>query len=132
MLWLFYEDVVEDKEKYVRLIAEFLGIAGEERVRKAVEQSSMEFMQAWPTKYDEHMLKYARNIACGLDRDAGLTEESTGKVRDGKSAGSSKVSISEECLAKLEEKWNKVVSPVTGCETYENLRKKINEELGRS
>ena len=132
VLWLFYEDVVEDKEKYVRLIAEFLGITGEERVRKAVEQSSMEFMQAWPTKYDEHMLKYARNIACGLDRDAGLTEESTGKVRDGKSAGSSKVSISEECLAKLEEKWNKVVSPVTGCETYENLRKKLNEELGRS
>jgi len=131
VLWLFYEDVVENKEKYVRLIGDFLGVTGEERVRKAVEQSSMECMQAWPSKYDEHMLKHARNEFCGLAREAGLTEGSTGKVRGGAVGVGSRESVSGECLEKLQEKWNAVVQPVTGCGTYEDFRKKLNMELGR-
>ena len=84
VLWLFYEDIVAHKEEMVRRIANFLDLDDSmDRVEKAIEQSSLEFMQQHPTKYDEHMLKMARNQAC-MDCLKPLGSE---KSRPVKSAG---------------------------------------------
>lgn len=130
VLWLFYEDVVKDKEAYVKHIADFMGIElSEELLNITLEQSSKEFMAAHADKYDEHMLKLARNEACGLPKLAGLHEHSVGKVRIGSRENDV---LSSETLQKMDQRWQEVVFPVTGCRNYDELREQVNKELGRS
>lgn len=129
VLYLTYENVVRHKRACVEKIACFMGIeCDEELMNIAIEQSSKEWMMIHATKYDEHQLKNARNVVCGLDENAGLCEKSTGKIRgDDKSASEDR--LSEETLSMLQAKWMDVVYPVTGCTTYDDLRKQLDEEL---
>lgn len=52
VLWLHYEDLHEDLPAAVRLVAEHIGVgAGDAELQAiAVEQGSIEFMRAHPTK----------------------------------------------------------------------------------
>ena len=47
---------------------------------KVVNQSTFEFMSQFQDKFDEHPLKLARNVACGLPERAGLDGSSAAKV----------------------------------------------------
>jgi len=81
-------------------------------------------------KFDEHPIKYARNEAVGLPRDAGLTGN-PGKVRTGQTNGGKDV-FSSSSLDKIDAQWTEVVTTATGYKTYEDLRRGINEELKRN
>jgi len=87
-------------------------------------------MKKHSTKFDEHPLKYAKNEAAGLPRDAGLTGN-PGKVRNGVS-NSAKDVIPQCIMDQIDAQWNEVVTKVTGYTTYEEFRKGINKELKRS
>ena len=65
----------------VSLISEFLGLGvGDADLQAlAVKQASIEWMRQFPTKYDEHPLKLARNEACGRPLLAGLNGSSPGE-----------------------------------------------------
>jgi hypothetical protein len=78
-------------------------------------------------RYDEHMLKLARNEFCGRPRDAGLQNR---KVREGRQ-GRNKEQLTPELRQAIQEKWEEVMLPVTGYRTYEEMRQGINRELGR-
>lgn len=125
VLWLFYEDLVADLRGGVNRIADFLGLAvGDEVLRNvATEQASFSHMKQYPQKYDEHMLKHARNEICGLPRDAGLNGKSAGKVREG-----ARTLLAPETLTALQDKWVEVMVPATGYANYEELRTGMNEE----
>lgn len=127
VLWLCYEDVVQDLARGVGRIAEFLRLANDDPALQAiaVEQSRLDHMLKYPSKYDEHHLKEARNTACGLAPRAGLDGSGTGKVRKA-STGEGKEALDEETLARMQRKWNNVVLPVTGCTSYTELRASIN------
>lgn len=75
-------------------------------------------MKAHASQFDEKLSKLARNEACGLPKNAGMTG---GKLRGGKSGGG-KESLSIELQERIHQKWKEVVAPVTGCETYAELR----------
>ena len=132
VLFLFYEDIVQDRQQAVEIISSFLQLAMDdpEVKRIAVQQSDIEFMRQHPTKYDEHMLKNARNQACGLDARAGLTRSCSGKVREGKVGGGQSF-LSAATLQSMKKKWDEVILPVTGYASYEDMRSGVSKELNR-
>jgi hypothetical protein len=71
--------------------------------------------------FDEKLSKLTRNEACGLPKDAGMNKGKigTGKTRHGD------VVLSEKIKDAIQQKWNEVVEPVTGCKTYNELRAKL-------
>ena len=87
-------------------------------------------MKEHSSKFDEHLLKNQRNEAIGLPRDAGM-QGNAGKVRKG-AVNESKEVLPDFILDKIDQTWKKTVTPVTGYDSYEALRKGINKELGRS
>jgi hypothetical protein len=132
ILFLTYEYIVKHKETSIRKIAEFIGIDGpvsKELLDVTVEQSSLEWMASHPTKYDEHHLKNARNLVCGLKATAGLDSHSTGKVRHATDRGKQQDVISDRTHELLDHKWMETVYPVTGCKSYEDLCAKLYDEL---
>lgn len=82
------------------------------------------------TKFDAHFLKLKRNEGCGLDKNAGLSEDNEGLVRSGK-VGANKAELTDEYKEKLEKRWDDVCKPVVGFDTYEEMRAAVNKELGR-
>lgn len=128
VLFLTYEHIIQHKRVHAEKIASFMGIEyNDELINLALEQSSVEWMLAHPTKYDEHHLKRARNIACGLPENAGLHSGSTGKVRGSSGPNIDRMSIETESL--LLKKWVETMCPVTGCKTYEELCGRLEDEL---
>lgn len=90
-------------------------------------QAGLPYLPPLGRRYDEHMLKFARNEFCGRPRDAGLQN---GKVREGKQ-GCNREALTLELRQAIQEKWEEVVLPATGYRTYEEMRLGINTELGR-
>jgi Sulfotransferase domain len=133
VLFVFYEDLVANQKAGVDLIADFLKVKHDspELRQIAVEQSSIAYMKKFPTKHDEHMLKEARNVACGLHPRAGLDGRSAGKVRDGV-VGKGKEIVAPETVEAFQKKWDDVMLPATGYVGYDEFRKGINSELGRT
>lgn len=81
-------------------------------------------MKAHASQFDEKLSKLSRNEACGLPKDAGMKG---GKLRGGAS-GDGKEKLSPELQEKIQRKWKEVVSPVTCCETYPELRASLAKE----
>ena len=134
VLFLTYEYIVKHKKASIGKIAEFIGIGGEGPISRelmdvTMEQSSIEWMERHPTKYDEHHLKNARNAMCGLRETAGLDSDSTGKVRHSANRGMQQDVISERTCELLDKKWTDTVYPVTGCDSYEALCAQLYDEL---
>ena len=64
---------LQNPEAAIQRIATFAGIpASPADIKLAVYQCSLQHMAQHATKYDEHMLKARRNVACGLHERAGL------------------------------------------------------------
>eukprot|EP00210_Caulerpa_lentillifera_P005296 g5060.t1 len=132
ILWLHYEDINDNRRECVRLIAEFLniGVDNEELQELVTKQSSIEFMREHFTKFDEHVIKHARNEVAGLPRNGGLTGN-TGKVRTGVSNGAKNV-FPKWIMDEIDAQWNEVITSATGYKTYEDFRSGINKEFNRS
>lgn len=129
VLFVCFEDLKEDLEKQVRRVAEFMStdkhdFTKEEYIQGAVERSSFVFMKEHSSQFDEKLSKLARNEACGLPKDAGMNG---GKLREGASGGA-KTLLSPSLQERICAKWNEVVTPVTGCDTYAELRASLDEE----
>lgn len=86
-------------------------------------------MKSHPTKFDEHLLKLARNKACGLPSHAGFNEGAS-KVRNGQ-ANAAQSLLPSSVLEKIHQKWKDVMTNETGYETYDECRLGINRELKR-
>ena len=82
------------------------------------------------TKFNSHKLKMDRNELAGLERDAGLKEHNAQKVRAGH-VNESEEAFCERAEKMMREKWMEVAKPVTGCDSYEEMRASVNAELGR-
>ena len=127
VLFLFFEDLKEDLESAVRAVAEFMGIADEGRIKVALEMSTFSFMKQHEDHFNENIMKKKLNEACGLPKDAGV---SSSKVRAGSSSEGQKA-LSEDIQREIQEKWETVVAPVTGCGTYQELRRAWKEEKSK-
>ena len=118
VMFVFYEDLIEDLESEVRRIAKFMEINGEMNVRSAVEKSSFEYMKGKWEKFNSNSLKQARNKHGDLKETAGTSK----KIRSG-STKEGMENLSVHIRGVLDMKWKEIVEPVTGFSNYEEFHK---------
>ena len=87
-------------------------------------------MKKHHTKFDSHPVKSAVNETLGLPRDRGI-DNCKGRVRSGQTKESEKF-LSKEMSEKMDAKWKTLVEPVVGYGSYDEMRRAVNVELGRS
>ena len=120
VLLVFYEDLKECYESCVRSVAEFMGIKDEGSIQVALERGTFEFMKQHSDKFG----MFITHIYCGSIRVA-VPETAVGmgksRVRTG-SATEGLEMLSAEVRSEIQKKWEAVVTPVTGCATYSELR----------
>ena len=117
-LWLCFEDIVADLPDAAARVAAFLSLRPDHpNIEIATRQASIDFMRRHGSKFDDNLVRRARNAACGLPADAGSTKVRKGRVGDGKA----------ELTAKVDEAWKRewrnVVAPATGHGSYAELRR---------
>ena len=118
VLLVFYEDLKECYESSVRTIAEFMGITDEGCIQVVLERSTLEFMKQHSNVFGVKGIQKHRNVACGLPETAGMGRS---KVRTG-SATEGLEMLSAELCSEVQKTWESIVTPVTGCATYSELR----------
>jgi hypothetical protein len=125
-LWLCFEDIVADLPAAVTRIAAFLGFDPRHpNIEIATRQASIDFMREHGTRFDDHLVRNARNAACGLP-DSGTTS----KVRKGKSGEGSR-EVPREVLEVWNQEWKRIVEPVTGQGSYAELRRAAADSHNR-
>ena len=119
-LWLCFEDIVADLPAATARVATFLGLRPDHpSVAVATRQALIDFMRKHGPKFDDHLVRDARNAACGLP-DSGTTS----KVRKGKSGEGSR-EVPPEVIAAWNRQWQGVVEPMTGHSSYAELRRAV-------
>ena len=122
VLFLFFEDMKDDLESVVRMVAAFIGIRDEERIKKAVELSSFEFMKEHEKKFKIVRETRYRNKAIGLPDDAVPSRVVTGSATKGREL------MDDKTKEIIQAKWLEVVSDQLGFQDYNELRNAFNKE----
>ncbi len=120
VLFLFYEDMKDDLERVVRMVAAFIGIQDEERIKNAVEMSSFEFMKKHERKFSESRVARYRNKACGIPDDAVPSKVSTGSATKGREL------MDDKTKELIQAKWLEVVTDQLGFQDYNELKNAFN------
>jgi hypothetical protein len=117
VLILCFEDMKRDLAGTVRQVARFMGVAADQALLDLVtRQSSFEFMRAHQRHFDDHLLREARNRACGLPPDATTTKVRTGRV------GDHARELPASVVATMEALWREVIEARFGFRSYQALR----------
>ncbi|GMH41151.1 hypothetical protein BSKO_09061 [Bryopsis sp. KO-2023] len=129
VLWLHYEDMLDDLPACVELVSKFIGVGvgDAELLDLVVKQSSFDFMKSHWEKFDERPLKTLFNWHWDRPATAGLDGQNS-KVRQGKRT---EIKFSDDLQKKFDLKWDATMKPVTGYASYKEMREGINKELGR-
>ena len=118
VLLVFYEDLKECYESSVRSVAEFMGITDEGSIQVALERGTFEFMKQHSDKFGQKTIQKYYNVRAGLPETAGMGKS---KIRTGSATEGLKM-LPAEMRSEIQKKWDKIVTPVTGCATYPELR----------
>ena len=121
VLFLFFEYMKDDLEGAVREVASFIGVKDEERIKKAVEMSSFEYMKGHSDQFSCREAQYNRE-ALGLSNDAQIKLLVKGSVTEGKEM------MEDETKAAIQARWLEVVGKQTGLEDYDELRSTFKKE----
>lgn len=120
VLMLCYEDMRQDLPGTVRRVAQFMGVPLDDALLDiVVRQSSFEFMRTHARQFDDHLLRQARDGACGIPPGGGA-----GKVRAGQ-VGDHRRELSAAICARLDAAWTAEVAPVLGLANYAALRESL-------
>jgi hypothetical protein len=120
VLLLCYEDMLADHAGTVRRIASFIGVdGGEDLLATAVGQSTLAFMKAHERQFDDHLVREARDAACGLPAGGHSTKVASG------TAGSARAGLSQAALAALDDAWRTRMIPHTGLADYRAMRRAL-------
>jgi len=118
VLLVFYEDLKENYESSVRCVAEFMGITDEGCIQVALERGRFEFMKQHSDKFDQKLVKQYCNVRSGLPESAGMGQS---KIHTGSATEGLKM-VPLEIRSEIHKKWEAIVTPVTGCANYPELR----------
>jgi hypothetical protein len=122
VLMLCYEDMCEDLPGTVRRVADFIGVALDQRLLEVVVQhASFAFMRAHARQFDDHLLREARDGACGIPPGGGA-----GKVRKG-GAGAHRAELSAALRERIDAVWRAEFAPAFGIGSYAALREQLAE-----
>ncbi len=115
VLFLAYEHMIEDLEGTIRRVAEFINIQiDDELLALTLEHASLAFMQTHIDQFDDALM---RDMS---EREILPPGSNSAKVRDGR-IGGHRGPLSEAVLAELDAKWQEMIKPELGFNSYEEL-----------
>ncbi|CAJ1420621.1 unnamed protein product [Effrenium voratum] len=116
VLWITYEDFVDDPQRQIQKLADFLPEhPGAETIKKVVQQSSRHFMMQHTSKFDYHSLLEKVE----LFRKEG-SPASMPRVLDDTS-----FEVDPKVKELLDVRWERIVAPATGFATYGEMRRAV-------
>jgi len=124
VLWLHYEDLLEDLPRCLAGMSAFMGVdLDDELLGLILESSTIESMRRISSKLNPSPTNYVGELVLGFGPDTqGYAHKlEFGKMRRGR-AGDGEQSLPGEILAKLEADWTGRITPVLGYETYHEMR----------
>ena len=117
VLLLCYEDMRADLAGTVARVAAFIGVdASADLLQRITRQSTLEFMKQHERQFDDHLVREARDAACGLPPGGWSTKVARGVPGAGRAALSARV------LAAMDEAWALRIAPQTGLRDYAAMR----------
>jgi hypothetical protein len=123
VLFLAYEDMLQDPALAIRRIAGFIGIAlDEELLALTLEHSSLAFMLKHKDRFDDALMRERSEAVAGIPPGS-----DSAKVRAGQSG--SAVALSDETRRMLNQTWQKHISPALGFASYAELLDALQREL---
>ncbi len=122
VLFVLYEDMLEDLESAVRVVASFMGIDDEASITNAVKMSTFGYMKEYQDKFATHLTSRCRNKAVGVPEESVLQRVVTGSATKGRE-------MMEECTKEtVQKKWNEIVTKETGFQDYNEFRDAVKME----
>jgi hypothetical protein len=122
VLLLCYENMLQDPSGTVRRIAHFIGVdADATLLERVLTHSSLQFMKRHESQFDDHLVREARDAACGLPPGLKSTKVASGRT------GDSRRVLSTEVREALAAAWCETITPETGLEDYAALRNALEQ-----
>ncbi|WP_057789166.1 sulfotransferase domain-containing protein [Roseovarius atlanticus] len=115
VLLLAYEHMKRDLAKSVAQVADFMGISDERTRAVAEAQATLVFMKAHGRKFDDHLVRQARDAACGLPPGGEASKVASGQ------AGAGQAQISAEMRNAYAQKWRETMGAAHGLESYDDV-----------
>jgi hypothetical protein len=115
-----YETMKADLARTIEKVAKFVDIPLDDELKQIVlKQSDIKFMQENKDKFEDNIIRTKRFPAMKLPIDTQMHKVRTGNV------GDSKTKIPDEIKKELDDIWKNEITPVTGMDSYEDLRKEL-------
>jgi len=128
VLWICYEDLREDLESQVRLIAAFMGVdLTPELLAIVLERSSFKYMEARSAQFDEHFVFAKVRDQMGIPPDYVFGDVSVSKVRAGGGTAGEGNALPDHVATMLAHRWEISVLAKTELVSYEDMRKAVAE-----
>jgi hypothetical protein len=124
MLWLHYEDLLEDLPRCLRAIATHMGLnLDAPAIAAVVDSASMPRMRAIADKLNPSPDNYVGKLTRAFSPlTAGYAGEMRfGKLRTGR-AGEGRVTLSADMRARFDDEWARRITPVLGFQSYADMR----------
>ena len=120
VLFLFYEDMLEDLESAVRAVASLMNIDDEASITNAVKMSTFDFMK-------QNKDKFATSRASRYRKKDMGEEFVTDRVVTG-SATKGREMMDECTKQALQRKWNETITKETGLQDYNEFKEALKKE----
>jgi hypothetical protein len=116
-----FETMKADLVGTIERVSKFTGISLDEELRQIVlKQSDIKFMQEHQEQFEDNIIREKRFGALKLPPDGRLHKVRTGNV------GDSNMAVPDEIKKELDAIWQAEITPKTGFNSYEDLRKELN------
>ena len=122
VLFLLYEDMLDDLESAVRAVASFMGIEDEGSITNAVKMSTFDFMKQNRDKLSTNLVSSYRNKAMGIPEGAVWQRVATGSATRGREI------MDEGTKQAVQKMWNEIVQKETGFQDYGDFRDALKKE----
>ena len=123
VLFLLYEDMLENLENAVRAVASFMGIEDETNIKNAVKMSRFDFMKKNQDKFSaSHLVSLSRNKSMELPEDTRLNRIHTGSATKGRK-------VMDDCTKEaIQRTWTEIITKELGFIDYEEFRHGLKTE----
>lgn len=110
-----YEHMKQDLAKSVAQIADFMKVSDARTRDVAQAQATLDFMKAHGQQFDDHLVRQARDAACGLPPDGEASKVAGGQ------AGAGRAQIGDVMREAYADKWRATMGATHGLESYEDV-----------
>ncbi|SLN56945.1 Sulfotransferase domain protein [Roseovarius litorisediminis] len=121
VLCLTFEDMKNNLSEAVRRVADFIGITDVAHIKIATRQAGFEFMKAHGAQFDDHLVRRARDPACGIPPGGVASKVNRGRV------GAESALVTPEIQNAFAVRWSETMAKPFGLSSYTDLRRALSQ-----